>query len=141
MVLYALYSRKPSFIGSSFSFASSSESSPGRQTYVDAPTESPHGAGSKSRRETFSLVCHCSPQRHFASCAYSKETVHGAKSKTSQCFIRALFFMPGFDALLHRHLSSDCLHFQPVSTTRKRVDAVLSFHHHAFEIQSLEFFE
>src|SRR5215470_2584875 len=77
----------------------------------------------------------------FASWAYSRKIVLRVKSKTSQSFIRALFFRPSFDSLLHCHLSSNCLYFQPVATTRKCVDTVFPFHHHAFEIQFLEFFE
>jgi hypothetical protein len=96
-------------------------------------------AGSQGRRETFSLVMSLSsPQRHFASCACSKQTVLRVKSKTSQCFIRLLFFEPSFHSLLHRHLSSDCFHFQPLATTRKCVDAVFSFHHHARLEESLQ---
>src|SRR6266496_5676914 len=51
---------------------------------------------SRSARDVQPRMSLSSPQRHFASCAQSKETVIRVKSKTSQCFLRLLFFSPKF---------------------------------------------
>jgi len=62
-----------------------------------------------------------------------------SNQKLLRVLLGSYFLAPGFNTLLHRHLSSNCLNFQPVAATRKCVDAVLPLHHHAFDVESFEF--